>query len=87
MIKTGTLVTGVLIAIGTFSTPSFAQSLSQFDIEQQRLNDIRQRTTDSGVNTINHPLDRPSRDDGYDSNVRDRQLLGIAQQHFNDTAR
>jgi len=40
------------------STPSFGQSLSPYDIEQQRLNDIRQRTTDSGLNTINHPLDR-----------------------------
>ncbi|MDB5534584.1 MAG: hypothetical protein JWO28_2899 [Hyphomicrobiales bacterium] len=87
MIKTGTFVAGALIAIVTLSTSSFAQSLSQFDIEQQRLNDIRQRTTDSGMNPINHPLDRPSLADGYDANVRDRELLGIAQQHFNDTAR
>jgi hypothetical protein len=86
MIKTGTLIASALIAIGTLSTPSFAQSLSQYDIEQQRLNDIRQRTTDTGLNTINHPLDRTSQADGYGSSARDRQLQGISRQHFNNTS-
>jgi hypothetical protein len=85
MIKTGTLMASALIVIGTLSTPSFAQSLSQYDIEQQRLNDIRQRTTDSGLNTINHPLDRNTMAGAYGESVRERQLQGIAREHFNNS--
>ena len=63
------------------TAPSFAQSLSQYDVAQQRANDIRQMTTDSGLNTIDRPLDRAPL--GYSSgpSQRDRQLQGLYDEH------
>jgi hypothetical protein len=86
MIKTGIFFASALIAIGTLSTPSFAQSLSQYDIEQQRLNDVRQQTSDSGLNTINHPLDRVPLASVNGYSVNDRQMQGLARKHFDNTA-
>jgi hypothetical protein len=87
MIKTGTLVASALIAIVSFSAPSFAQSrsvehrggspaLSSSDVEQQRLNDIRQQTSDSGFNTIDHPEDRTPWGVAAGAS-QDRQMQGL----------
>jgi len=81
MTKTGTFIASALIAVATFSAPSFAQSLSQYDIAQQRANDIRQMTTDSGSNTIDHPLDRAPRGYSAGPSQRDRQLQGLYDEH------
>jgi hypothetical protein len=81
MIKTGTLIASALIAVVTFSAPSFAQSLSQYDIAQQRANDIRQLTTDSGANTINRPLDRAPKGYVAGPSAKDRQLQGLYDEH------
>jgi len=81
MIKTGTLIAGALIAVVSFSAPSFAQSLSRYDIEQQRLNDIKQQTTDSGSNTIDHPLDHAPRGVAAGTSPRDRHLQAIYHEH------
>jgi hypothetical protein len=81
MIKTGTLIATAVTAIVSFSAPSFAQTFSQNDVNLQRLNDIRQQTTDSGLHSINRPLDRaPS---GYASGLseRDIRLQSIYMQH------
>jgi hypothetical protein len=80
MIKTGMLIAAALIAVVSFSAPSLAQSRSPYDAELQRLNDIRQQTTDAGTNTINHPLDRPRMSYDYGPSLRDRQLQGLYRQ-------
>jgi hypothetical protein len=80
MIKTSTLIASALIAIGALSTPSFAQSISQYDIEQQRLNDVKQQTTDSGLNTINHPLDHSPSGISNHQTQRDLRLNGVYTQ-------
>jgi len=77
MIKTGTLVAGALIAVVSFSASSFAQSRSSYDVELQRLNDIHQETTDSGLNTFNRPLDHAPISAPYGSN---RQFFGVYRQ-------
>jgi len=80
MIKTGTLIASALIAVASFSAPSFAQSRSQYDIQLQRLNDIRQQTTDAGLNNYNRPLDHAPVSARYDSN---RGYFGVYQQRAN----
>ena len=80
MIKTGTLIASALIAVASFSAPSFAQSRSQYDIQLQRLNDIRQQTTDAGLNTYNRPLDHAPVSARYDSN---RGYFGVYRQRAN----
>jgi hypothetical protein len=77
MIKTGTLIAGALIAVVSFSASSFAQGRSSYDAELQRLNDIRQQTTDSGLNTISRPL---SRTPLYGTSISDRQFRGVYRQ-------
>jgi hypothetical protein len=81
MIKTGTLIASALIATVSFAAPSFAQQRSQYDIEQQRLNDIRQQTSDSGLNTINRPLDRTPWSTATALTQRDLRLQSIYTQH------
>jgi hypothetical protein len=81
MIKTGTLIASALIAVVTFSAPSFAQSLSQYDVAQQRANDIRQMTTDSGLNTIDRPLGHAPKGYVTGPSQKDRQLQGLYDQH------
>lgn len=58
MIKTGPLVAAALIAVVSFSGVASAQSLSRYDRQQQRADDIKEMTTDSGSNTLDHPLDQ-----------------------------
>jgi hypothetical protein len=55
----------------------FAQSRSQYDIELQRLNDVRQQTTDSGLNTISRPLSRTPWGAGYGASASYRQYQGV----------
>jgi len=80
MIKTGMLIAAALIAVVSISAPSLAQSRSPYDAELQRLNDIRQQTTDAGTNTINNPLDRPRMSFDYGPSLRDRQFQGLYRQ-------
>lgn len=78
MVKTGTFIASALIAAVSFSASSFAQSRSSYDAELQRLNDIHQQTTDSGLNTISRPLSQTPR--GYGANVSYRQFQGVQHQ-------
>jgi hypothetical protein len=80
MIKTGTFIVGALLAIVSFSAPSFAQSVSQYDMQLQRVNDIRQQTTDTGLHSINRPVDRAPSGTTMRPSQRDVRLQSIYMQ-------
>jgi hypothetical protein len=77
MIKTGTLLAGALIAVVSFSAVASAQSLSRYDRQQQRADDIKEMTTDSGVNTLDHPLDQAPWGVDAGPSRTDRQYQGL----------
>jgi len=81
MIKTGTLVASALIAVVSLSGVASAQSLSRYDRQQQRADDIKQMTTDSGLNTLDHPLDQAPWGVDAGPTRLDRQFQGLYRQN------
>jgi hypothetical protein len=81
MIKSGTLLAGALIAVVSFSGVASAQSLSRFDRQQQRADDIKEMTTDSGLNTLDHPLDRAPWGVDAGPSRQDRQYQGLYREN------